>query len=109
MCRQEQYAKELALLRAQLEEQTQTRQALEVSKLTVTAPPVSKAPALATAPAAAKPSRKASVGSKVLAGFTLDHTSGKPVNEQLRDALAKHAGKILDLFREWDKDGDGEV
>jgi Ca2+-binding EF-hand superfamily protein len=32
-----------------------------------------------------------------------------PVAEQLAHALRKHAGKILDLFRTWDADGDGGV
>ena len=28
---------------------------------------------------------------------------------QLRDALNKNAGKVIDLFREWDANGDGMV
>ena len=31
------------------------------------------------------------------------------MQEQLRQALAKGAMKILDLFRDWDEDGDGLV
>ena len=48
-------------------------------------------------------------GSRVLIGFNVDESSAKPVPEQLRDALRKHAIKVMDLFREWDVDGDGEV
>ena len=35
--------------------------------------------------------------------------SGKPVSEQLRDALSKHAVRVIDLFREWDKDETNSV
>ena len=40
-------------------------------------------------------------GSRVLIGFNVDESSAKPVPEQLRDALRKHAIKVMDLFREW--------
>ena len=30
-----------------------------------------------------------------------------PVGEQLRQALVAKAGRVIDLFREWDTDGDG--
>ena len=33
----------------------------------------------------------------------------KPVSEQLAAALRKNATRVLDLFRSWDTDGDGEV
>jgi len=32
-----------------------------------------------------------------------------PIAVQLANALRKHAGKVLDLFRDWDDDGNGEV
>jgi len=32
-----------------------------------------------------------------------------PISIQLGNALRKNAGKVLDLFRDWDTDGDGEV
>ena len=35
--------------------------------------------------------------------------TGRPVQEQLRDILSKNAVRIIDLFREWDEDGDGSV
>ena len=60
----------------------------------------------AAAPAAA-PSKKA--GSRVLVGLDIDEGSDKSVAEQLRDALSKHAIKVMDLFREWDENGDGNV
>ena len=39
----------------------------------------------------------------------IDEGSDKSVAEQLRDALSKHAIKVMDLFREWDENGDGNV
>jgi hypothetical protein len=32
-----------------------------------------------------------------------------PVSEQIAAALRSSAGRVLDLFREWDTDGDGEI
>ena len=32
-----------------------------------------------------------------------------PVQEQLRDALSKNAVRVIDLFRDWDENGDGRV
>jgi len=37
----------------------------------------------------------------------LDAKSGKSVTEQLREILKKHSVKLIDLFREWDDDGNG--
>jgi len=31
------------------------------------------------------------------------------VQQQLREALQKAAGRVIDLFREWDSNGDGQV
>ena len=45
----------------------------------------------------------------VLGTIDLDEESGVPYAVQLRDALVKNAGRVIDLFREWDTDGDGEV
>jgi len=55
--------------------------------------------------------RKVPVGkSGLLKNFTVDTSEGAPsVGEQLRGALAKNAGRVIDLFREWDTDGDGKV
>merc|ERR1712196_218649 len=35
--------------------------------------------------------------------------SGTSVQEQLRQALNEHGTKLIDLFREWDDDGNGAV
>ena len=45
----------------------------------------------------------------VLGNFDVDEDSDVPVSEQLRQALAKNAGRVIDLFREWDSDQSGEV
>ena len=34
---------------------------------------------------------------------------GKSVQAQLADALSKHSVKLIDLFREWDDDGNGAI
>ena len=39
----------------------------------------------------------------------LSAASDKPIQEQLRDALAKQGVKVINLFREWDEDQDGTV
>ena len=39
----------------------------------------------------------------------LDETSDKSYAHQLRDALSQQAVRVIDLFREWDEDGDGTV
>ena len=31
------------------------------------------------------------------------------MGEQLKQALLKNAGRVMDLFREWDEDGDGQI
>jgi len=56
----------------------------------------------------AKPKPKVG-GSKVLAGLDLDEDSDKPIHVQLQEALSKQGARVMDLFREWDADGDGEV
>ena len=38
-----------------------------------------------------------------------DKAARLQVREQLRSVLASHAARVLDLFREWDDDGDGLV
>lgn len=44
-------------------------------------------------------------GSKVV----LSGDPNVPLSEQLAEALKKNSGRVLDLFRSWDTDGDGEV
>jgi DNA repair exonuclease SbcCD ATPase subunit len=46
----------------------------------------------------------------VLGNIDLDEgPDARPVKDQLAEALAKSSARVLDLFREWDKNGDGEV
>ena len=39
----------------------------------------------------------------------LDSESGVPIDEQLRVLLQDHSVKLIDLFREWDDDGNGAL
>ena len=45
-----------------------------------------------------------------LSNFDLDvSVDAPPVAEQIIAALMANAGKVIDLFRSWDYDGDGKV
>ena len=45
-----------------------------------------------------------------LGNFDLDESpSALPISEQIINALTANAGKVLDLFRSWDVNGDGKV
>jgi Ca2+-binding EF-hand superfamily protein len=58
-------------------------------------------------PPAAKPTKK---GSSTLGKIDLDEgPDAPPIQLQIAAALRRNAGKVLDLFREWDANGDGEV
>ena len=57
-------------------------------------------------PAAAKDEK---TKRSVLGKLDIDEQSDKSVGQQLKDALRANAGRVIDLFREWDTDGDGEV
>jgi len=46
---------------------------------------------------------------KGLGGSALFQDGDKSVAEQLRDALVANSMRVIDLFREWDEDGDGNV
>jgi len=54
-------------------------------------------------------------GSKAKRSKLLNNTAGlfqdanKSVAEQLRDALVANAMRVMDLFREWDDNGDGQI
>jgi len=48
-------------------------------------------------------------GSKILGNFDVDEDSDRTVGEQLADALRSQGGRVMDLFREWDIDGDGTI
>ena len=56
-----------------------------------------------------EPKNKGYNKGSVLGNIDLDEESGVPIGEQLQEALVKNAGRVIDLFREWDADGDGEV
>ena len=45
----------------------------------------------------------------MLGAVDIDEDSGVPIGEQLKQALLRHAGRVMDLFREWDEDGDGHI
>lgn len=62
-------------------------------------------------PRHARPPKERGRGSRSLPGG-FDFEEGPfapPVSVQLATALRKNAGKVLDLFRDWDTDGDGQV
>ena len=40
---------------------------------------------------------------------TLDASSGVSIPDQINSILAEHSVKLIDLFREWDEDGDGAI
>ena len=61
----------------------------------------------APAPAAAEEKKPRRRKQGVLGDVVFDE--GRPLAEQLREALTKHAIRVLDLFRDWDEDGNGEV
>ena len=44
-----------------------------------------------------------------LGNIDIDESSDKSVAQQLRDILSKNAVRVVDLFREWDEDGNGSV
>ena len=48
-------------------------------------------------------------GSVLLRNLGIDETSDKSYQDQIRDALSKNAVRVIDLFREWDEDGNGEL
>ena len=39
----------------------------------------------------------------------LDASAGTSINEQLADILKAHSVKLIDLFREWDEDGNAAI
>ena len=47
--------------------------------------------------------------SAVPRNFQVDMTSTLSVELQVRDALASNGSRVMELFRSWDDDGDGEV
>ena len=60
--------------------------------------------------AAPAPSPKPPAVSNVLGNLNLDEgPDAPPFSQQIGDALRKNAVRVIDLFRSWDTDGDGEV
>ncbi len=55
------------------------------------------------------------MGSKVLSSVKLSRApfvegaDAPSIQDQLRDALTKNAVRVIDLFKEWDANGDGTV
>jgi len=45
----------------------------------------------------------------MLGYLDIDEDSDKSIVEQMREALQSNAGRVIDLFREWDTDRDGTV
>ena len=48
-------------------------------------------------------------GKGVLHNFCVDPESELSVSEQIANSLKENGSRVMDLFREWDTDGDGEV
>ena len=48
-------------------------------------------------------------GAAFSSSVKLDPSSDVPICEQLRDTLAANAVRVIDLFRDWDEDGDGNI
>jgi hypothetical protein len=70
-------------------------------------PTIVKKPASKKQTEAKQSTRK---GSRALGKIDLDEgPDAPPIQQQIAAALCRNAGKVLDLFREWDANGDGEV
>lgn len=49
-------------------------------------------------------------GTSVLGNIDLDESDNAlPINQQIALSLKANAGRVMDLLREWDTNGDGEV
>jgi len=99
-------AREAEAAQADLKEQTRQLED-EVSRLTtrIKSPPTLKTdnPLNLNIPDARK-------RGSVLGKFDLDEKPGAPsISSQLANALRQDAKRVLDLFRDWDTDGDGEI
>ena len=70
---------------------------------TSTGSPTGRPPPVKTSPTEGRKSKGP------LGGMDLDEgPNAKPIAQQLADALRARASKVLDLFRSWDENGDGE-
>mmetsp|Transcript_30588 Transcript_30588/g.79432 ORF Transcript_30588/g.79432 Transcript_30588/m.79432 type:complete len:732 (-) Transcript_30588:437-2632(-) len=95
--------REAASLQKQLEEEAgaMKRKILRLEELTKPPPPAPSPVKRATAPRKSK---------GPLGDFDLDEgPDAPPISEQIKRALQKNAAKVLDLFRSWDDNGDGQV
>ena len=118
--------KDLGELQSRLDEQTRTHASVEATRSAEVEQLRARAAAEAEQRAAAEEARrvaedaeraardeaeklKAAGGGGTNLGVELDLHDGRPIKEQLAEALGKHATRVIDLFRQWDTDGDGEV
>lgn len=52
---------------------------------------------------------RAQKGAALHSTVKLDRTSDRPVSELIREALAANMVRVIDLFRDWDEDGNGLI
>ena len=45
----------------------------------------------------------------MLYGFVVDSESEQPLSAQLRKAMSDCSARVIDVFREWDSNGDGNI
>ena len=48
-------------------------------------------------------------GAALSTSVKIDHNSEVPLSHQLRNVLKENAVRVIDLFRDWDEDGDGTI
>lgn len=53
--------------------------------------------------------RRTSMNDSILSGVELDLDSYQSIAEQVKQALRKHRGRVMQIFEQWDTDGDGEI
>jgi len=56
-----------------------------------------------------KGAKPKSIGDTILSGIELDLDSHQTIAEQVKQALRKHRGRVMELFEQWDTDGDGQI
>ena len=90
---------------AELKDQLATLQAEKVRAINSGSSHGERRGSVAVESAEAEEKRKKNTG--ILGNVDFDED--QPLGEQLKSALTKNAIRVLDLFREWDANGDGEV
>ena len=91
--------------------QASEKAAMLETQLSISTPPSPLAPSKVSAqsPPITKDREKKGKRS-VLGAIDLDEgPDAAPISEQIATALRASAGRVMDLFREWDADGDGEI